>query len=186
MNPRSISTSDIVIATATIDDIAAIYDVRLKTWLATYPNKKLRITAEDLRITIEGRHGEKREERIKIHKERILKAPRDDAVFVAKKDGKVVGFSTALKSNGMYRIGALYVLPEEQSQGVGAALIQAAIGWFPAGKPIYLSVVSYNKKAVRFYKKYGFIEVGPASKDRSVTLYDGRLLPEVEMVLSEK
>ena len=56
---------------------------------------------------------------------------------------------------------SLYVHPDYWSRGVGEELLNQAIEFLGEGEDIYLDVVDYNAKAIRFYEKHGFVNVGP-------------------------
>jgi len=60
-------------------------------------------------------------------------------------------------------------------------LIEVAIFWLGDRKQISLEVVKYNHLAINFYKKFGFIENGPALSDAG-KLPNGKHLPEIEMI----
>jgi RimJ/RimL family protein N-acetyltransferase len=48
-------------------------------------------------------------------------------------------------------------------------------------KRITLEVVSYNKGAIRLYKKFGFTEQ-PQAPDDIITLPSGKIIPKIVMV----
>ncbi len=67
-----------------------------------------------------------------------------------------------LKPEIRVEIAKLYVLEEVRSQGVGSKLIDAALTWSKEkdASSIWLNVWQENKKAVQFYEKHDFIQVG--------------------------
>jgi ribosomal protein S18 acetylase RimI-like enzyme len=71
-------------------------------------------------------------------------------VWVAEKDGHVVGFVGL----GGDSVRHLWVQPEEQSRGVGTALLELAKGLRPEG--LQLWVFQRNVGARRFYERHGF------------------------------
>lgn len=80
--------------------------------------------------------------------------------FIAKDNGKVIGFSCY----GKYRndelldtgeIFAIYVLEGYYGTGVGKKLIEAALDKIDC-KRVALRVLKDNKRAIRFYEKCGF------------------------------
>lgn len=84
-----------------------------------------------------------------------------DNILVAKDGERVIGFVGA----GSYRdrtvpntgeIFALYVLSEYYGSGVGKLLTEAAILSFADFPTVLLWVLKDNKRAIRFYEKYGF------------------------------
>ena len=65
----------------------------------------------------------------------------------------------------------LYIRPEVQNGGVGAALMQAALHWLEApGRTLWIGVWSQNFGAQRFYARHGFHKAGeyefPVGKTR--------------------
>ena len=84
-----------------------------------------------------------------------------DRILIAKDGEKVIGFT----GYGPYRddslsdtgeIYALYVLQEYQHQGVGYALMNAAIQQLAAYSRLALWVLDGNEPAIRFYERCGF------------------------------
>lgn len=59
-------------------------------------------------------------------------------------------------------IAKLYVLGEARAQGVGSQLMDAALKWSKEqnAKTIWLNVWQENKKAIQFYEKHNFKQVG--------------------------
>lgn len=168
-------------------DAEIICDIRDKAWLEAYPNEALGITVEDIRIRAQGKNGEITPKRIIYWKKDIEK---DDGVkqttFVARVDGEVKGYVAPRLEDGRRFIGAMYVLPDYQGQGIGSKLIDEALKWYGADKDIYLEVVSYNQKAIDFYKRFGF-EITDTIVDDTIGLPDYiKILPVIEMVRKAK
>lgn len=104
----------------------------------------------------------------------------ESGVFlVAELDGEVVGFANfaEVPSAGEVRLGAIYVLPDEQGRGAGSRLLEAGISRFPAAARITLRVERDNLPARRFYEARGFREAGEFTDDLI-----GHETREVEMV----
>jgi GNAT superfamily N-acetyltransferase len=83
-------------------------------------------------------------------------------VFVAEKDGAVVGFA-ALK-DGM--LDHLYVRPDLQRSGLGSALLEAVKQG--AGSRLRLFTFARNSLARRFYEKHGFRALAQPDGSRNV------------------
>lgn len=166
------------------DDAEIICDIRDKAWIDTYPNPELGITAQDIEINAKGLHGEFVPRRIAYLKDKLTKPERaDGATFVAKIDGKVVGFVDPSIEDGKRRIGSIYVAPEAQGKGIGSKLMQQAFDWHGRGEDIFLEVVAYNQNAINFYKRFGFEQTDapvPEEPNRPAFM---KSLPQVEMVL---
>ncbi len=67
--------------------------------------------------------------------------------------------------------------------GIGAALIQALIEWAKAGgviRKINLRVMSYNRRGIFLYRKFGFVEEGRHSRTFQI---DGQFFDDISMGL---
>jgi GNAT superfamily N-acetyltransferase len=71
----------------------------------------------------------------------------------------VVGFSLAFRD--ARELSALFVLPDYETRGFGAALLDAAVTWFASlsDEPIRL-VTDRETSAYRFYQKRGWVDLG--------------------------
>ncbi|MFD0771489.1 GNAT family N-acetyltransferase [Bacillus sp. CGMCC 1.60114] len=101
-------------------------------------------------------------------------------LFVGEVDGKVVGFAnfSPIKHQSETELGAIYLLPEYQSNGIGAALLQTGIAMLEGVKKIYINVESENKKGKAFYNAKGFAVVDAFEED-----FGGHILKTLRMVL---
>ncbi len=63
--------------------------------------------------------------------------------------------------NQMTEIGGLFVAPTFQSQGAGSALLEKTIQLF-GNKPIDLSVLKANTRAISLYERFGFQQIKQA------------------------
>jgi len=170
---------DINIADSTLGDEKDLVFVLKTTWLATYPNKEHGITKGD--ILTKDFDSEKK---ISTWRDTIKNSGKKSKyICVAKHNNKVVGFCLASKKKGLNELGVLYILPDYQRMGIGIKLMDRAVDWLGRKKKIFLKVASYNKNAIAFYKKYGFVKTGVTSSDR---LINGKVMPEIEMALKLK
>ena len=85
-----------------------------------------------------------------------------ERTLVAKEGERVIGFVCygAYHDRTMPQYGeiyALYVLQDYQKQGVGFALMNAALEKLQAYSHIALWVLKDNEKAIAFYQQYGFV-----------------------------
>jgi GNAT superfamily N-acetyltransferase len=80
-----------------------------------------------------------------------------EEVWVAESNGRLLGFLGIERSrrHGWDVLEKLYVEPEEQNQGVGAALLDKAKELRPGG--LVLWVFQKNTGARRFYERHGFV-----------------------------
>ena len=83
-----------------------------------------------------------------------------DAVFLAIKNDKVVGFSTITHhpNRASAQIDGLYVQPDNEGQGLGVQLIRSCIqhAKHRGAEDVSLSVRNNNLKALSLYQRFGF------------------------------
>jgi ribosomal protein S18 acetylase RimI-like enzyme len=83
------------------------------------------------------------------------------AIFVAKDDGRLVGFVIVdRKDAAMPEVDWLIVAAAWQGKGVAHRLMEQALAWIGAGVPVQLGVIHFNERAIAFYKKHGFEDTG--------------------------
>ncbi|MBI2029814.1 GNAT family N-acetyltransferase [Candidatus Gottesmanbacteria bacterium] len=168
---------NIKITDAKPEDVNGIRDVQKITWLDTYPNAEFGITVDDIEKRFDDSPQNKK--RLLERKKTINKNP-DEHVWIAKDDDQIVGFCIAKKEQGSGRIGAVYVLPQYQSKGIGKKLMSAGIKWLKT-KKILVNVASYNQKGIEFYKSFGFIETGKPVIESVRPFASGVSIPEIEL-----
>jgi len=166
-------------------DAEQVYEIFKQTWLSTYQNIELDITAED----ILGRYPpEKREQTIKEWQEFYGMLQRDfqkseTKVWITKAgegvSAEVLGVVTVDEIDPQ-RVGALYVPSKWQGQGIGSQLMQHALDYIGPDKPSQLNVASYNSRAIKFYESLGFKVVGKVP-DEVGRLPSGKVIPELNM-----
>jgi RimJ/RimL family protein N-acetyltransferase len=178
-NDRSVT-----IGPAIKEDASGIFNVRLLTWLATYPNNDFGITQKDIHLRLEGQNGELIASNINRWQDTIVNPGDTRRVYVARENNRVVGFTVPTVKQGQRRIGALYILPEAQGKGYGTKLLNLSVSWHGRTEDIYLHAVSYNQKAIQFYKKYGFKITETVIEDEVVRFENGQEIPQLEMVLT--
>ncbi|QHE52760.1 GNAT family N-acetyltransferase [Pontibacillus sp. HMF3514] len=90
--------------------------------------------------------------------EMMLKRLDVSSLYIAEKDGKIVGFAnfSPVKEEGIVELGAIYLLPEYQGEGIGTALLQEGIKKLNGAKSVYISVEKENKIGTNFYRAKGF------------------------------
>ncbi|SFI03840.1 MULTISPECIES: GNAT family N-acetyltransferase [unclassified Bacillus (in: firmicutes)] len=101
-------------------------------------------------------------------------------LFVGEVDGKVVGFANFLpiKHQNEAELGAIYLLPAYQGNGMGTALLRKGITTLEGVKKIYINVEAENKTGKAFYTAKGFAVVDAFEED-----FDGHTLKTLRMVL---
>lgn len=170
----------IKIVQASVNDMQAIREVQKLTWFDTYPNEKLGITREDIEAKFAIEDPIETEKRKKMYSDPTI------GVWIAKDGERVVGFCFAGKRESGNRIGAIYLLPSYQGQGVGGNLIEQALSWLGEAEDIYVNVASYNEQAMEFYKKHGFVKTGNHPNSEVADFPSGKSIPETEMVRKVK
>lgn len=160
-------------------DIHGIQEVFYKTWLATYPNKKFGIKADDIKDRFKNSFSKQTFEKIW---ERI-KNSIDEETLIAKDKNKVIGVCRIVINKERNQLQAIYILPEYQGIGIGKLLWKETNKLFNLNKDIFVEVASYNKRAISFYKKLGFVSTGRKWLNEKYKMKSGAVIPEIEMVL---
>jgi len=167
----------IQIYNATVDDIAGISEVQKETWLSTYPNEEFGITKEDI-LSEDFFSGDRIESRKKI----INNQNSNTKFWVAKDEGKVIGYCCARKEATSNTIKSLYVLPLFQGKGIGQMLIEKAFDFLDMKNPTKLAVAIYNQNAISFYERLGFKKGKRFDKNPEGPFITGKEIPEMEMI----
>ena len=85
---------------------------------------------------------------------------RDDSVFVYDNDTDILGFAVVVHQIDGYWLETIAILPEQQGQGIGKALMVAVddyIGMFAASYQLYTNVVM--TEAAAWYNRLGFDQI---------------------------
>lgn len=83
---------------------------------------------------------------------------RDTTTLVAEDDDKLLAVGNIDLRGPVPIIWKLYVVPESQGAGAGAALMEALLARAP-GRPVRLEYAAGNARAARFYAARGFTEL---------------------------
>lgn len=150
--------SEVTVRRATVDDALAIAHVHAQSWRETY-------TGRLPDAVVEGRPVADRAAALR----RLIAGESSrgvQPVWVAERDGRVVGFAWAGPSRDEdhrddLELFTLYVLEEHHGTGAGQALLDAAIGSSPAS----LWVLEDNPRARAFYARNGFVPDGRSKDD---------------------
>ncbi len=170
----------IEITIPTPQDAEGIQTVFNETWLDTYPNTEAGITREDIEDKFKDSFSE---EVLQKRRESLANIPENEKFIIAKDGDKVVGSCRMMRLEGFNKLSTIYVLPEYQSKGIGRKLWKAVIPFIDTQKDIIVQVATYNKKAISFYEKLGFIDTGKRFSDEKFRMKSGALLPEMEMII---
>lgn len=79
--------------------------------------------------------------------------------FIAKENGKIIGYGGIWNVEDEGQITNIAVLPEYRKKGIASALLERLIECAD-GKSIVLEVRESNRAAIYLYEKYGFKNVG--------------------------
>jgi|GEM_PF-4683604 len=94
----------------------------------------------------------------------------------------VVGFSEIIYEPEWMELDKIYILPKYHSQGLGRILIEHTLkNLHQHDQDLKLEVINYNKQAINFYTKYGFVKT--STKLEPFVQPDGSELPAIEMLL---
>ncbi len=183
-------STSITIQKATPEDALEIGDVFYRTWLATYPNKEVGLTTDDVEDLWKNRGN--------ADGSRFKSFPDNELFLTVKVEGHVVGVCSAVKhdpvgepsgdftkspaGSDINELKAIYVLPEYQGRGVGKMFWSEILKYFDPNKNIKVEVATYNAKAIEFYKKLGFEDTGKRVPMK-INFKSGAVITEMEMEL---
>lgn len=138
------------IRSAELADLAKVETIARATWPVTYAGI---IPAEIQRRLLDDWYSPE-------SLNRALVAP-GSTFLVAERTGHIVGFAQYVRrSVESVELTRIYVLPHEQRSGIGARLLEAALGQFAAEglRRLTVSVERDNVTGRRFYEKSGFTD----------------------------
>jgi ribosomal protein S18 acetylase RimI-like enzyme len=132
------------LTTAEVDAVSALART---VWQATYPAL---ISQAQIDAMLADRYAPQR-----IREQ--LNDPRH-AWRVAKQGPALIGFGHALLDEKGGKLDKLYVHPDQQRHGIGAALMRTIEDWARSQqvRRLWLQVNRGNTQAIRAYEKYGF------------------------------
>lgn len=104
-----------------------------------------------------------------------LSAP-DAIALVAESDGVILGHLAARAGPASAHVDRLYVAGESQGRGVGAALLAALQARIGAATTVTLHVEASNRRALAFYERQGFRQIGRARETAAGVAFDVRVL----------
>jgi GNAT superfamily N-acetyltransferase len=139
--------ADLQLKRLTADEVDAVSALARVVWQATYPPL---ISQAQIDAMLAGRYAPAR-----------IRAQLDDprhAWWVARHKQTLVGFAHAVLDGADVKLDKLYVHPDSQRHGIGAALVQRVDDWMhrQQARRLWLQVNRGNLQAVAAYRKYGF------------------------------
>lgn len=127
------------------------------------------------------------EQAIEKRRKDILNISKNELFLVAKDKDAVIGACRLKKEDEYNELGAIYVLPDYQRNGIGKMFWDRAMEFFDDKKDIIVHVATYNEKAINFYKKMGFVDTGKRFTDEKFRMpISGFCIPEMEMIIKRK
>ncbi|MHB1144913.1 MAG: GNAT family N-acetyltransferase [Thiobacillus sp.] len=131
----------------TAADVDAVGALARTVWQATYPPL---ISQAQIDAMLADRYAPAR-----------IREQLDDphqAWWVSRQDHALTGFAHALLEDLACKIDKLYVHPDQQRRGIGAALLRTVEDWARRQQRprLWLQVNRGNAQAIRAYEKYGF------------------------------
>jgi len=92
--------------------------------------------------------------------------------LLAVRDGRAVGSARLLVQGEVVKVGRVCVLADQRGQGLGAALMQAAVAQARAMPGVVKVKLGAQTHAVGFYERLGFVAVGPEFDDAGIAHRD--------------
>ena len=80
--------------------------------------------------------------------------------LVVLSEGQIIGYANLWNIDGDVTLNNIAVAPGHRSKGAGAQLMEAILRRFSDCGFITLEVRSSNERAIAFYRRYGFVQVG--------------------------
>ncbi|MBT2218600.1 GNAT family N-acetyltransferase [Virgibacillus dakarensis] len=158
---------DYVIRSMQKEDIPYVQHVAKTSWNSTYEGIIPRKVQENF---LQAAYND---DRMEMRLQRSF-------LYVAKVDGKIAGFVkfSPVNEEGKAELGAIYLLPAHQGNGIGSALLKRGIEELENFKEVYISVEKDNEIGKSFYLAKGFKIISEFEDN-----FDGHILKTIRMVL---
>lgn len=102
----------------------------------------------------------------------------DGHLIAAFTDGAFAGFVIAtLHGPDDRELDWLMVHPDFHGTGISGALMEAGMAWLGKDRPIWLTVVQHNARALGFYRRFGFEVDAATLPDRAIPMHVMRRPP---------
>jgi predicted GNAT family N-acyltransferase len=88
--------------------------------------------------------------------------------LIAVADGHPVGTARLLTDGTTGKVGRVCVLAKFRGQGIGAALVRAAVEVFRADPDLSFALLGAQTHAISFYQRLGFRATGPVYEDAGI------------------
>ena len=165
----------VTIREASFEDLFAIRKMHAESWLAAYPNDEAGVSEDWVRERVSKWTTPEGMKKSEEHFKNVFGRP-NHFYRIATFDNEVVGLLHASRDDTKQHLKALYINESEYGSGLAQELMGLADDWLDPNLPTDLEVASYNKRAIRFYEKCGFV-----IKPDSEHLYADKM-PVIDMV----
>jgi ribosomal protein S18 acetylase RimI-like enzyme len=164
------------------NDVVETSKVFKDCWLDTYPNTEYGITREDIEHFY---RNSLTKEALDKKREQIINLPKNEKYLVAKDDEKVIGVCRLIKHPDNNELKSIYIMSSYRGKGIGTMFWNEALKFFDPKKDIVVTVAIYNKNAIDFYSKLGFVDTGRRFSDEKFRMKSGSIIPDLEMIKRE-
>jgi N-acetylglutamate synthase-like GNAT family acetyltransferase len=132
-------------------------NLRLRKATADDSEFAYRTKKEAFKEYVEKVWGWDEEEQLELHERRFA----SQEFQVVEVSGIDVGIVAVVRQPDCVKINQLFILPENQSKGIGAACMMRIIEEAVASElPVRLQVLKVNSRAVAFFQRLGFGSIG--------------------------
>jgi GNAT superfamily N-acetyltransferase len=139
-----------------VRDVEAVRAVLITTWHDTYDDIFGRERVDEITGAWHSVEALRNEVAREAH-----------AFLLVERGGEIVATGSAGPLGDAIAVHRLYVRPDMQSRGIGAALLEALVARFDARAAVELQVAAANARAIAFYVKCGFV-AGELDEDHRV------------------
>ena len=159
---------------ATFEDVEAVRRMHAQSWLDTYPNEEHDISYDWVKETTDAWLTPGALEKSREYFNNIFGNP-EHFYRIALDGDRVIGLMHVDNKDGHKHLGALYIDQDYHGTGLAQKMMKLADDWI-GDEDVSLEVVTYNKRAIRFYEKHGY-----QLTDTENELFAGKI-PNVTMV----
>lgn len=168
--------NNLVIRKAFKKDINDIFFIQRSNWLLVYPNEV--ISKDDILKFLDS---------IKDFQKQKLEETIEDEkyYYVAEIDGKVVGYCRYKETEPhIFELRSMYIDLTFQGLGIGTKMFLETEKSLANKKKLFLFVVEYNIKAIRFYENIGFVL---SSKEKqTLQIGENKFITNVKMIYGKQ
>lgn len=159
-----------------IEDAEELVSMHGQSWLDAYPSDEYGVSREFIQQAVDKRATKQGLEIRRGYINEGLSNPSYYLRIAKNSEGEIVGFIDGRKEE-KNELSGLYIAKSEYGTGLAQQLCDGIMEWFGKEEDIYLTVVTYNGRAQKFYRKNGFIVIPDTER-----LYKDTILPVVDMI----